>query len=65
MANVMFRQFFCGMSSDVPAFKVHVLTSDFKFLIGVNEYSRDIVTQILLTLDFHCLTNFAKNINLS
>ena len=30
--------FFFGMSSDVPAFKIHVLDSDFDFLIWVNEY---------------------------
>ena len=44
MANVMLDIFdgfsfslHC-MSPDVPAFEVFVLTSDFKFLIGVNEY---------------------------
>ena len=30
--------FLFGMSSDVPAFNVHVLCSDFEFQIGVNEY---------------------------
>ena len=46
-----FRQFLFGMSHDVPAFKVHVFTSDFRFWIGVNEYYVvDILTQILLTL---------------
>ena len=30
--------FFFGLSFDVPAFKVHVFPSDFKILIGVNEY---------------------------
>ena len=41
MANVMLEilgGFLFGMSPDVPAFKVRVFTSDFKFLIGVNEY---------------------------
>ena len=40
MANVMLEilfVFFFGMSSGVPAFKVHVFVSDFKFWIGVNE----------------------------
>ena len=26
-----FREFLFGMSPDVPAFKVHIFTSDFKF----------------------------------
>ena len=41
MENVileMFRWFLFGMSSDVPAFKVRVVTSDFKFSIEVNTY---------------------------
>ena len=41
MPNVMlknFRQDFFGMSSDVPAFKIHIFASDFEFLIGINEY---------------------------
>ena len=41
MANVMLEtleRFLCGMSPEVPAFKVRVLKSDFKFWIGVNEY---------------------------
>ena len=43
MANVMLEilDFFSfDMSSDVPAFKVHVFTieSDFEFWIRVNEY---------------------------
>ena len=33
-----FRRFLFGLSPDVPAFKVLVLTGDFKFWIGVNEY---------------------------
>ena len=33
-----FRRFFFGMSSDVPAFKVCIFASDFKFCLGVNEY---------------------------
>ena len=31
-----FRRFHFGMSPDVPAFKVCVLTSDFKFRVEVN-----------------------------
>ena len=40
MANVMFLNFdrFFGMNPDVLAFKDRVFTSDFNFLIGVNEY---------------------------
>ena len=46
--------------------KVRLFTSDFKFWIGVNLLVVDIPTQILLNFfDFHCFTNFAKNINLS
>ena len=40
-ANVMLEildDFFFGMGSDVPAFKVHVFAGDLEFLIGVNEY---------------------------
>ena len=33
-----FTPFLFGMSPDVPAFKVCIFTSDFKFWIGVNEY---------------------------
>ena len=33
-----FRRFLFGVSSDVPAFKVHDFAIDFEFLIGVNEY---------------------------
>ena len=33
-----FRRFLFGMSPDVPAFKIPVFTSDFKFWIGENEY---------------------------
>ena len=29
---------FFGMSSDVPAFKVHAFVSDFEFWIWVDEY---------------------------
>ena len=41
MSNVMleiFRRVFFGMRSDVLAFKVSDLISDFEFLTGVNEY---------------------------
>ena len=31
-----FRRFFFGISSDVPAFKVHVFAGDFEVCIGVN-----------------------------
>ena len=31
MVNVMLRRVFFGMSSDVPAFKIHVFASDFEF----------------------------------
>ena len=55
-----FRWFLFGMSPDVLPFKVCIFTSDFKFWNGVNELVVDILTQILLTLDFHCLNNFAK-----
>ena len=47
------KWFLFGMSPDVRAFKVHVFTSDLRI-------SANILTQILLTLDFHCFTNFAK-----
>ena len=51
MANVeYFKWFLSGMSPDVPAFKVRVFTSDFRFLIGVKLILVvDILTQILLT----------------
>ena len=38
MTNVMLeilRLFFFSISSDVPAFKVHIFASDFKFLIVI------------------------------
>ena len=40
MENVMLEiwLFLFGMSPDVPAFKVRILTNDFKFWIGANEY---------------------------
>ena len=62
-----FRLFFFGMSLDVPAIKFHIFTSDFKFWIGVTEYysSRHSNSNFAHSFDFHCLTNFAKNIGLS
>ena len=33
-----FRWFLFGMSPDLPTVKVHILTSVFKFSIGVNGY---------------------------
>ena len=38
------------MSPDVPAFKVCVFTSDFKFELELMDIVVDILTQILLTL---------------
>ena len=59
--------FFFGMSPDVPAFKVRALTSDFKFeLEKMNISSRHSISNsnFAHSFDFHCLTNFLKNINL-
>ena len=51
------------MSADVLAFKVDDFTSDFKFWIGVNEYSivLDILTQILLNLLTSTVLPIEKN----
>ena len=41
MTNVvieMLDSFYLGMSPDTPACRPRVFTSNFKFLIGVNEY---------------------------
>ena len=42
------------MSPDVPAFKVYIFTSDFKFWISVNEYLvEDIQTQNLQNKNYY------------
>ena len=46
MANVMFRQFFFGMSSDVPALKVPVFAMDFEF------WSKGILIENIPTQNF-------------
>ena len=42
-----FRRFVFGMSLDVPPFIVRILSSDFKFWIGVNKYINQLITKIL------------------
>ena len=37
MLEILDVFFFIVMSSDVPSFKVRIFSSDFKFLIGVNQ----------------------------
>ena len=58
------------MSPDVPVFKVRVCTSDFKH-VKLN-WSKCILvflkhsnSNFAQSFDFHCPTNFEKNINLS
>ena len=58
MANVML-EILDGMSPDVPSFKVCVFTSDFEFS------RRHSNSAFCHSFDFHCLINFAININLS
>ena len=61
-----FRRFLFGMSPDVPAFRVCVFTSDFKFELELMDISsRHSNSNFAHSFDFHCLINFAKNLNLS
>ena len=52
---------FFGISPDVPAFKVHAFTSEFKFWIEVNDISsKNFNSNFAWCFDLHWLTNFAK-----
>ena len=60
-----FGRFVLSMSSDVPAFKVHIFTSDLLCWIEINEYyNKHSNTNFAHSLDFHYLTNFVENINI-
>ena len=60
-----FKRFLFGMSSNVPTVKVRVLTSDFKFWMGVKWISvSTFLIRICSIFYFQCLTNFAKGIKL-
>ena len=61
-----FRRFLFGMSPDVPTFKVRDLpvTSNFE-LEYMNISSKHSNSNFTHSFDFHYLTNFAKNTNLS
>ena len=55
-----FRWFLCDMSPDITVFKVCIFTSDFKF--ELEEMNRRHSNS--KSFDLHCLTYFAKGINL-
>ena len=59
------------MSTDVPVFKVHAFTSDFEFLIGVNESSKHSnsnfahsMTFIAFSYQFYKQYQFVKEVSL-
>ena len=59
------KTFLFGMSPDVPALKVHVFTIAFNCELELNISSKHSNSNFSHSFVFHCLTNFAKNINLS